>query len=239
MDQRIPIERSDNVPWLECEDQAIINSGSVWQPETREILSHASLDFAEQQTLGIFRGELRKEQLEIIHSNRTVLAEERTKMENLDHVGHDRKAIAVRVSGWKRRTTSASTKNNDVRHAPIIGDRRPGCGRIRCQWVDAARRSKRANGGPAATLDGCRRTAALFTRPANGSDAKLHGQGPRAEARAARGAPACEARECAPRDAVRFLTLRGGSAAGPKPGRASFCGELGARFWRFASTATC
>ena len=38
----------------------------------------------------------------------------------------------------------------------------------------------------------------------NGSDAKLHGQGPRAEARAARGAPACEARECAPRDAVRF-----------------------------------
>jgi len=36
-----------------------------------------------------------------------------------------------------------------------------------------------------------------------------------------------------------FLTLRGGSAAGPKPGRASFCGELGARFWRFASTATC
>ena len=29
---------------------------------------------------------------------------------------------------------------------------------------------------------------------ANGSDAKLHGQGPRAEARAARGAPACEAR---------------------------------------------
>ena len=40
--------------------------------------------------------------------------------------------------------------------------------------------------------------------PPNGSDAKLHGQGPRAEARAARGAPACEARECAPRDAVRF-----------------------------------
>jgi len=38
----------------------------------------------------------------------------------------------------------------------------------------------------------------------NGSDAKLHGQGPRAEARAARGAPACEARECAPRDAARF-----------------------------------
>ena len=47
------------------------------------------------------------------------------------------------------------------------------------------------------------------------------------EARAARGAPACEARECAPRDAVLFLTFRGGSAAGPKPGRASFCGELG------------
>jgi len=40
--------------------------------------------------------------------------------------------------------------------------------------------------------------------PPNGSDAKLHGQGPRAEARAARGAPACEARECAPRDAARF-----------------------------------
>jgi len=38
----------------------------------------------------------------------------------------------------------------------------------------------------------------------NGLDAKLHGQGPRAEARAARGAPACEARECAPRDAARF-----------------------------------
>jgi len=47
------------------------------------------------------------------------------------------------------------------------------------------------------------------------------------EARAARGAPACEARECAPRDAVLFLTFRSGSAAGPKPGRASFCGELG------------
>jgi len=30
---------------------------------------------------------------------------------------------------------------------------------------------------------------------ANGSDAKLHGQGPRAEARAARHAPACEARD--------------------------------------------
>ena len=63
--------------------------------------------------------------------------------------------------------------------------------------------------------------------PANGSDAMLHGQGPRAEASAARGAPACEARECAPRDAVRFLTFRAGSAGGPKPGRASFCGELG------------
>jgi hypothetical protein len=41
-------------------------------------------------------------------------------------------------------------------------------------------------------------------RPPNGSDAKLRGQGLRAEARVARGAPACEARECAPRDAVRF-----------------------------------
>jgi len=35
---------------------------------------------------------------------------------------------------------------------------------------------------------------ALFGR-ANGSDAKLHGQGPLAEADAARHAPACEARD--------------------------------------------
>jgi len=48
-----------------------------------------------------------------------------------------------------------------------------------------------------------RRRRSFIRRP-NGSDAKLHGQGPRAEARAARGAPACEARECAPRDAERF-----------------------------------
>jgi hypothetical protein len=31
--------------------------------------------------------------------------------------------------------------------------------------------------------------------PPNGSDVKLHGQGPRAEADAARRAPACEARD--------------------------------------------
>ena len=63
---------------------------------------------------------------------------------------------------------------------------------------------------PTARLTSCRRLTEQTKRrgdsasPHNGSDAKLHGQGPRAEAGAARGAPACEARECAPRDTVRF-----------------------------------
>jgi len=41
--------------------------------------------------------------------------------------------------------------------------------------------------GPLATENSCRERPPLFRAP-NGSDAKLHGQGPRAEARAARGA---------------------------------------------------
>jgi len=56
---------------------------------------------------------------------------------------------------------------------------------------------------PVLALGGGDPVAIKVGRP-NGSDAKLHGQGPRAEAGAARGAPACEARECAPRDAARF-----------------------------------
>ena len=55
---------------------------------------------------------------------------------------------------------------------------------------------------------------------------KLHGQGPRAEARAARRLPArsCMQRlpNCNRRDAVKSSAEVGGSAAGPKPGRASF-----------------
>jgi hypothetical protein len=48
------------------------------------------------------------------------------------------------------------------------------------------------------TTPATQREACLGKRrlgPPNGSDAKLHGQGPRAEATAARGAPACEARD--------------------------------------------
>jgi len=48
------------------------------------------------------------------------------------------------------------------------------------------------------------REAAPFVRRPNGLEVNPHGQGLRAEARAARGAPAFEARECAPRDAVRL-----------------------------------
>jgi len=62
----------------------------------------------------------------------------------------------------------------------------------------------------------------------NGSDVKLRGQGPRAEADAAHGVHACESRDAGRAPPTRFLTSRGGSAAGPKPGRASFYGELGA-----------
>ena len=63
--------------------------------------------------------------------------------------------------------------------------------------------------------------------PANGSDVKLRGQGPRAEAGAARRLPACEARDAGgvtPRNCAE----RAGSAGGPEPGRASFYGELAA-----------
>jgi hypothetical protein len=52
--------------------------------------------------------------------------------------------------------------------------------------MTAAEARSTDNGGNAHPPEAC---------PPNGSDAKLHGQGPRAEARAARGAPACEARD--------------------------------------------
>jgi len=62
----------------------------------------------------------------------------------------------------------------------------------------------------------------------NGSDVKLRGQGPRAEADAAHGVHACKSRDAAARRRVG-LTSRGGSAAGPKPGRVGFYLELGGR----------
>jgi hypothetical protein len=62
--------------------------------------------------------------------------------------------------------------------------------------------------------------------PPNGSVVKLHGQGPRAEAEAARRLLACEARD-AGGVTPSARAAQGSSAAGPKPGRVGFYRELG------------
>jgi hypothetical protein len=57
-------------------------------------------------------------------------------------------------------------------------------------------------------------------------DAEWGGRGKRAAAKLVVGLTD-QTLSCARRAAVMVLTSRGGSAAGPKPGRASFYGELG------------
>jgi hypothetical protein len=63
-------------------------------------------------------------------------------------------------------------------------------------------------------------------RRPNGVDVKPRGQGPRAEADAAHGLPAFESRDAGRAPPCLILILRGGSAAGPKPGRLGFYVEL-------------
>jgi len=75
--------------------------------------------------------------------------------------------------------------------------------------------------------------AAAKRLPSNGSDVKLRGQGPRAEAAAARRLPAYERRDAGTVTPCLILTFRAGSAGGPKPGRVGFYVELGGAASRY------